>query len=116
MTDKENILVDLDGTLATYNGWMGKNHIGDPIPLMVDRVKKWINEGKKVKIFTARVCEDVPPEELEDVHQYIQEWLIKHVGTMLEVTYKKDYSTVEIWDDRAIQVIKNTGVRVDGKE
>ena len=30
---------DLDGTLAEYNGWVSEEHIGDPIPAMVERVK-----------------------------------------------------------------------------
>lgn len=29
--------VDLDGTLAKYDQWRGVQHIGDPVPLMVDR-------------------------------------------------------------------------------
>ena len=28
---------DLDGTLAKYDGWKGWQHIGDPIPKMVER-------------------------------------------------------------------------------
>lgn len=34
--------VDLDGTLAVYKGWNGPEHIGEPIPIMIDRVKLWI--------------------------------------------------------------------------
>lgn len=48
--------IDLDGTLAEYDGWKGVEHIGKPIPSMVKRVKEWISEGKDVRIFTARVC------------------------------------------------------------
>ena len=48
--------IDLDGTLAEYDGWKGVEHIGKPIPSMVERVKAWIIEGKDVRIFTARVC------------------------------------------------------------
>jgi hypothetical protein len=29
--------VDLDGTLAFYDEWIGPEHIGAPIPGMVDR-------------------------------------------------------------------------------
>jgi len=47
--------VDLDGTLAKYDKWIGVHHIGDPIPLMVDRVKEWLRQGITVKVFTARV-------------------------------------------------------------
>ena len=31
--------VDLDGTLAIYTGWKGCDHVGEPIPPMVERVK-----------------------------------------------------------------------------
>ena len=41
--------VDLDGTLATYDRWRGIEHIGDPIPDMVFRIKNWIANGKTVE-------------------------------------------------------------------
>ncbi|MGD0238350.1 MAG: hypothetical protein ABSC55_27925 [Syntrophorhabdales bacterium] len=50
--------VDLDGTLAEYHGWIGIHHIGKAITPMVERVKRWIGEGKKVKIFTARASQE----------------------------------------------------------
>ena len=37
MTYSGWIGVDFDGTLATYNGW-NDGKLGEPIPLMVDRV------------------------------------------------------------------------------
>ena len=43
--------VDLDGTLAQYAGFKGPEHIGDPIPEMVARIKEWLSEGKTVKKF-----------------------------------------------------------------
>lgn len=45
----------MDGTLAVYDEWRGAHHIGEPIPLMVARVKDWLAAGKVVKIFTARM-------------------------------------------------------------
>ena len=33
--------VDLDGTLAEYHGWQGIEHIGEPIPKMMARVRRW---------------------------------------------------------------------------
>ena len=47
---------DLDGTLAKYDGWKGIDHIGEPVELMVARIKKMHDEGKVVKILTARVA------------------------------------------------------------
>lgn len=101
------IAVDLDGTLAYYDDWCGIEHIGEPILLMLNRVKKWISEGKRVKIFTARVGD---PETIP----YIESWLEKHGIGGLEITNIKGYDIVELWDDRAIQIIPNTGIRVDG--
>lgn len=96
--------VDLDGTLAHYTGWRGAEHIGDPIPAMVDRVKAWMAEGVTVKIFTARAC---VPEQVP----FISEWLKKHGMAGLEVTNVKDFGMVELWDDRSVRVVTNTGNR-----
>jgi hypothetical protein len=96
--------VDLDGTLAEYNDWIGIEHIGKPIPLMVERVKDWIAEGKQVKIFTARVTHG------HQAVQYIHEWLIAQGLPALDVTNVKDFDMVELWDDRCVGVITNTGM------
>jgi hypothetical protein len=99
--------VDLDGTLALYDGWRGPDHIGDPIPLMMERVKDWLAADRPVKIFTARasVPEQIPP---------IKEWLLKHGLPDLEITNVKDFSMIELWDDRCVQVVMNTGRRAAG--
>lgn len=111
---KSWIGVDLDGTLAFYDGWHGETHIGPPIPLMLARVKAWLAEGKEVRILTARVGR-TDPQELSDVTSAIQKWCVEYVGVPLTVTATKDYSMVELWDDRCVQVIPNTGMRADGK-
>lgn len=100
--------VDLDGTLAEYGGWQGPDSIGKPIPLMLGRVKKWLERGEEVRIFTARAS---LPAQIEPVER----WCRKHIGVVLPVTCMKDSGMIELWDDRAIQVIPNTGERVDGK-
>lgn len=94
--------VDLDGTLAFYDGWRGMEHIGDPVPQMMDRVLRWISCGTKVKIFTARAS---IPEQIP----FVKTWLKKHGLPDLEVTNSKDFGMVELYDDRCIQVISNTG-------
>lgn len=111
--------VDLDGTLARYDGWKGVDHIGEPIPAMVERVKQWLAKGKCVKIFTARMHgHGVPvlggetPNARTDALTPIQEWCKKHIGEVLPVTNVKDFGMVELWDDRAIQVIPNTGIPI----
>lgn len=99
--------VDLDGTLAVYGGWQGPDHIGEPVPVMADRVRKWLSAGIDVRIFTARasVPEMIPP---------IQDWTEKHFGVRLAVTNVKDFSMIELYDDRAVQIEANTGRRIDG--
>lgn len=98
--------VDLDGTLAKYTSWKSDGSIGDPIPLMVNRVKKWLAEGKRVKIFTARVAIESGKEEMV---KKIQSWCKEHIGQELEVTNIKDHGMIQLWDDRAVSVEKNTG-------
>lgn len=94
--------VDLDGTLAKATRWQGMAHIGPPVPLMVRRVQEWTKRGLTVKILTARAPH---PEAVAA----IRKWLVAHGMPELEVTDRKDFGMVELWDDRAIQVVRNTG-------
>lgn len=94
--------VDLDGTLAHYGQWQGMDHIGPPIPAMLERVKRWVADGYVVKIFTARVSE---PEAAT----FVRAWLTTHGLGALEVTNVKDFGMTELWDDRCVRVMKNTG-------
>jgi hypothetical protein len=115
------IAVDLDGTLAHYEGWKGETHIGAPIPKMVARVKAWLAEGKEVKIFTARAyCPDDATMEVKEARSVgitcIKDWCEEHIGQRLEVTNIKDYAMIELWDDRAVQVVLSTGLVVGGRE
>lgn len=107
--------VDLDGTLAEYHGWDGGN-IGKPIPEMVERVKGWLAEGIEVRIVTARVAPgpDVNGDlfERNEQHGKIGEWCEQHIGVTLPVTCVKDFAMIELWDDRAVRVEKNTGRRI----
>ena len=101
--------VDLDGTLAEYqSGYASQNKIGKPIPKMLVRIEKWLGEGKTIKIFTARAYfpESIP---------YIKKYLNKIGLPDLEITNIKDPYMIELWDDRVVQVIPNTGNRADGK-
>jgi hypothetical protein len=102
--------VDLDGTLAHYDGWVSIYHIGEPIQPMVLRVRGWIERGHRVKIFTARVTEYPGQEErIVGIRDIIEDWCEIHIGHRLEVTNVKDFGMVELWDDRAIRVAENTG-------
>jgi len=103
--------VDLDGTLAYYDHWRGPSHIGDPIPIMVDKVKYWLENGQKVKIFTARVS-GANGFQADIARKAIVDWCVEHIGQRLDVTSEKDFGMIELWDDKCIQVEKNTGRRI----
>jgi len=94
--------VDLDGTLAHYDGWYGPAHIGEPIPVMLKRVKDWLDEGVEVRIFTARAS---VPEYIP----FVTRWLEKQGLPALEITNIKDFSMICLWDDRCVQVETNSG-------
>lgn len=98
--------VDLDGTLAHYDGWKGPMEIGPPVPAMAERVKRWLDEGHDVRIFTARAS--AGPER-DIALSAIRAWCLKHLGRLLPITNVKDFAMDELWDDRAVQVIANTG-------
>lgn len=108
--------VDLDGTLAVYDGFKGPLHIGPPVPLMLERVKRWLARGRDVRIFTARVSptsvERNRGPSLAEVRGAIEDWCREHIGQALPVTCEKDFMMVELWDDRCVQVIPNRGIRV----
>jgi hypothetical protein len=119
--------VDLDGTLVEYDRWRGPAHLGAPVPKMMERVRKWLAIGAEVRIFTARISVQRPPAHGFDEDGYqqrltdasrarsaINEFCMEHFGTILPITCEKDFACIQIWDDRAIQVIPNTGERADG--
>lgn len=107
--------VDLDATLAEYHyGDLynnGNTYIGPPIQTMLDRVKDWISNGVEVRIFTARVAEN-HPGDVDAIRTAIENWCEIHIGQKLVVTNVKDYSMIELWDDRATGVEPNTGMRL----
>ena len=95
--------VDLDGTLATYDHWRGVEHIGEPIPEMLDRVKAWLARGVEVRVFTARIHGG-----RDGVSDHIRRWCAKHIGVELPVTNVKDFDMIELWDDRAVSMETNS--------
>lgn len=117
--------VDLDGTLARYDGWIGVDHIGEPVPRMLARVKAWLAEGVEVRIFTARCFPLSFVRADDDMNLFvgandaesgaghaaihIHEWLDRHLGQRLAITCRKDFAMMTLYDDRVVQVEMNTG-------
>lgn len=126
--------VDLDGTAFTYNDWVAWNVFGDPIGPMIERIQAWLVAAIPVRIVTARVglpimivkdgiltgpfvneactgeCRvtGMPFSDkmmIEAIHYH----LIKYDLPRLPVQCFKDLQMIEQWDDRAVQVIANTG-------
>jgi hydroxymethylpyrimidine pyrophosphatase-like HAD family hydrolase len=122
--------VDMDGTLAHYDDkalpW---NIFGPPIPRMVERIQGWLLQSKTVIIVTARVFpyihgveQKLDPDHkwqsclvtgarfsIENMLEVIGDYTERHVGQRLAATCAKDYRMLQLWDDRAVQVIPNTG-------
>ncbi len=111
--------VDLDGTLALTVS--NTREIGAPIAPMLARVHDWLDQGIEVRIVTARVgasgvtLRDGTVDDqcnAERQRALVGAWCVEHVGQRLKVTASKDVRMLELWDDRAVQVEKDKGVRV----
>lgn len=106
--------VDLDKTLAHYDSGdyhrFGATYIGEPIMPMVEFVRALLSQGIEVKVFTARVDGEYNPQ----VKEAIQNWTEKYLGARLDVTNVKTMDMEVLYDDRAVQVIPNTGNLVVG--
>lgn len=103
------LAVDLDGTLAVYNGWKGEDHIGDLILPMAEKIMKRVNDGWKVAIFTARVSG--PEAEAAHAERVIWQWVEKHKMSayISGITAIKHKHFREFWDDRSFHVMPNSG-------
>lgn len=100
--------VDLDGTLAYDRGWKGDEHIGEPIPRMVEFVRKLLAEGKDVRIVTARVHPTKPQAQANE--ERIRAWTLDVFGVELPVTCCKDPGMKLLYDDRAVAILPNSGM------
>lgn len=102
--------VDLDGTLAFDHSFDQKGSIGMAVPSMLARVKTWLVQGYEVRVVTARACERA--KDYKSFKDFSAEWLAwcKFYGLpALPLTAEKDFSMIELWDDRAVAVEANTG-------
>lgn len=110
------IACDFDMTLAEYDHWRGINHLGAPVPEMLEKVQDALERGDEVWIFTARVAPK--SNSFEDCVAatksilLLAEWCQKYIGELLPITHEKNPRFTEIWDDRVRQVVPNQGIFV----
>lgn len=103
--------VDFDGTLAktlNYKDILDRT-MPPPVWPMVERVRRWLLEGKNVRIMTARVCGQGGQENAVEHRALIERFCAEHLGVVLPITHEKDFDMIELWDDRAVQVERDTG-------
>ncbi len=109
------IYLDLDGTIAKYE--RGHFHtqedwdearvpIGESLPYISDDIKRWLTQGHTIKICTARVSDG----NIEKKVKQVQDWCEEHYNFRPEVTNRKHYEMDYLLDDRAKQMIPNTGL------
>ena len=111
--------VDWDGTTVEYHGWAKWDKFGAPIPKMVERIRGWLADGDEVRIITARVSHDdsvigtckVTGETFTNVQMKhaIASECERIFGQRLRVQAWKCWRMAELWDDRAVGLVANTG-------
>lgn len=99
---------DLDGTLFRYEG--DHSVIGPPLKKgdAFKVLKKYVAQGKKCKIVTARVAEGSSVQIKHEI-KAIQDLTQKYFGKRLEVVSGKDTNMIKLYDDKAVAVQNNTG-------
>lgn len=125
------VAFDLDGTIAKYDKWRGIECIGEPIRENVELLKRFLEKGVKVKIFTARVSPDNkfskgsfrinpywPSREISrknvwNARDFVEDWVRIHIGRKLEITSDKDPSILWFFDDRSVHVDMNKPIDMD---
>jgi hypothetical protein len=99
--------IDLDETLAFYTGPSGNTKIGPAILEIMVIAKRWLSEGKDVRLFTARAG------FLDEIAK-IEAWLEEHDLQDMKITNVKDHGMVILLDDKAREVAGNTGIILGG--
>jgi hypothetical protein len=109
------IAVDFDGTLAELFEPYDPKKAGPPLnpgnkQSIFNKVKRWVQQGKKVVVLTARMNSQLhTPAQLKYTRKLIGAWTKKHFGKALPCTAEKHYSMSVMYDDRAVAVDPKTG-------
>lgn len=108
---KKTVCVDLDGVLATYDGWKGVNHFGEPRPGAGEFLRQ-LRRVAHVVIFTTRAkadFDDRPPGATpESMAAGVRSWLDRN-GLEYDEVYSgqgKPMAAAYL-DDRAVAIPSN---------
>lgn len=107
------VAVDLDDTLVQDFKGVDRSpgRIGPEFPWVpgnvVDLVRKLINNGTEVRIFTARVANPDPVEAAIE-RMCISEWSYRTFNVNLTVTHEKDLGCIAIIDNRAFTAMNGS--------
>jgi len=111
MPNEKTVCVDLDGVLATYDGWKGLDHIGEPRP-GAGYLMGALRLRYRVVVFTTRCklegMERPEGETVETLRQRVTDWLVKHKIPFDEVYAGQGKPIAFAYvDDRAVKVPSN---------
>lgn len=107
VTTQKIVAIDLDGTLAQYDGWIGPEHIGVPIQNVVALCHALNTKGIKVILYTCRnnmTMNDKYKINTYEVRDRIRDWL--DVWGLSFITLSLDYGKPfahVYFDDRAVR-------------
>lgn len=99
MSHKPTLAIDFDGVLALYDGWKGEEHLGEPHPDAPAMVRRYLEAGFQVTIFSVRAA-------TREGRGRLKEWTKKlnlpdHLREAIETTALKPNAVVYL-DDRAL--------------
>ena len=81
--------VDVDGTLATFDA-SDPDVVGPPIPAMVQRVKRWLQEAREFRIVTAHASRQSFDKLFHRAEKTkIEQWCVTHLGQVLPIQAHK---------------------------
>jgi len=103
------VAFDLDGVLALHGPREKESgEIGKPISSMIKKLKEFLAAGYNVVVFSARLGQG----DRREITREIGNWTMKHIGVRLPVTDVKSADWECFFDDKAVQVIRNSGMTV----
>ena len=118
---KVHIALDFDRTLATMEDDTLAT-IGQPIQPMIDQVKKWVEKGHEITIFTARVSKwfkeggERPDVFIMSQKMKINQFLVDNGLPIMKITANKSPLFTHFVDDKAVKVLPNKGIVITTDE